>query len=192
MADLVGQILKAMEGTHFISAHYPILTNGGLHDEDVLIHSLGCSVWNTLGHELGYMAVVECPAPGTHGADIRSDSGWFDDNELTPLALVEFERYDGSSRGQSKLNEKLCNLIGAAQRWNHPPKVLILSAWSQGIVSAPDTDALKKCCYEGIRISSGSQVTASSTIKILFNRFLFEKSSSNGLTLKHVRSERLM
>lgn len=191
MADLVSRIQTEMMTTAFIAEHYPKLTRGDLQDEDVLIHSLGCSVWNTLGHELGYMAVVECPAPGTHGADIRSDSAWFMDEGLSPLVLVEFERYDGSNRGQQKLNEKLCNLIEAALRWSVTPEILVLSAWSRGIVAAPDTDLLKKRCRQGFISTTGTQAATPASTQVLFNRFMFEESI-NGLILKHVRCERLM
>ena len=40
---------------------FPILINRKLKDQDVFVHSLGCSVWNTFGHENGLMAIVECP-----------------------------------------------------------------------------------------------------------------------------------
>jgi hypothetical protein len=52
------------------------------------------------------------------------------------MCLIEYERFDGSAE-QQKLEEKLKNLLEAAQRWNHCPKTLVLSAWSQGLVSAP-------------------------------------------------------
>ena len=95
----------------WVNETFPLLASGKLLDQDVLVHSLGCSVWNTFGHEQSFMAVVECPAPRTFGADIRSDSGWFHKSSASPVCLIEFERFDGSAKGQQKLEEKLKNLL---------------------------------------------------------------------------------
>ncbi len=57
-----------MPALAWVSEAFPLMTSGELLDQDVLVHSLGCSIWNTYGHEQSYMAVVECPAPGTSGA----------------------------------------------------------------------------------------------------------------------------
>lgn len=180
-----------MPALSWVGEAFPLMTSGELLDQDVLVHSLGCSVWNTYGHEQSYMAVVECPAPGTSGADIRSDSGWFDKNASTPLCLIEFERFDGTSRGQQKLEEKLKNLMEAAQRWDHSPKSLVLSAWSQGLVNAPDTQKLKEICRSGFTSSAGTQVRASNDVEVVFSRFQFVKNL-NTIALDRIHYEVLI
>lgn len=70
MADTVSKIKAELNQNAFIDKTFPMLTGWGVKDEDVLVHSLGCSVWNTLGHQLGFMAVVEAPAPPGAGNDI--------------------------------------------------------------------------------------------------------------------------
>ncbi|WP_205620272.1 hypothetical protein [Salinivibrio socompensis] len=180
-----------MPALAWVSEAFPLMTSGELLDQDVLVHSLGCSIWNTYGHEQSYMAVVECPAPGTSGADIRSDSGWFDKSASTPMCLIEFERFDGTSRGQQKLEEKLKNLMEAAQRWDHSPKSLVLSAWSQGLVNAPDTQKLKEICRSGFTSSTGSQVRASNDVEVVFSRFLFVKNL-NTIALDRIHYEVLI
>ncbi|MCO1333160.1 hypothetical protein MO867_02285 [Microbulbifer sp. OS29] len=193
MADWQADLVDRMSNIQFTEQYFPILHNGLLQDQDVMVHSLGCSVWNTLGHELELMAVVECPAPSSHGADIRSDSGWFVMGESRPSCLVEFERYDGTEKGQLKLEEKLRNLLEAAQRWEHSPKILVLSAWRQGIVRAVDTERLKSICRCGFTSNTGARISASSITKIVFSEFLFEKSASElCLTLNRLRCERLL
>ncbi|MFW8412080.1 hypothetical protein ACOIDN_28895, partial [Klebsiella pneumoniae] len=138
-----------------------------------------------------FMAVVECPAPGTFGADIRSDSGWFHKSSASPMCLIEFERFDGSAKGQHKLEEKLKNLLEAAQRWNHCPKTLVLSAWSQGLVGAPDTRKLKDICRMGFTSSTGTQVSAAPDVEVVFSRFLFIKNLSM-IVLDRIHYEVLM
>ncbi|WP_434462281.1 hypothetical protein ACMV5L_02915 [Serratia plymuthica] len=175
----------------WVNETFPLLASGKLLDQDVLVHSLGCSVWNTFGHEQSFMAVVECPAPGTFGADIRSDSGWFHKSSASPVCLIEFERFDGSAKGQQKLEEKLKNLLEAAQRWNHSPKTLALSAWSQGLVGAPDTQKLKDICRMGFTSSTGTQVSAAPDVEVVFSRFLFIKNLSM-IVLDRIHYEVLM
>ena len=192
MTDLAGRICAKMSSLEFVDRSYPMLSSWGVRDEDVLIHSLGCSAWNELGSELGFMAVTECPVPMTLGADIRSDSTWFSRAQRTPDALIEFERFDGSDRGQKKLDEKLCNLLEASMRWGDAPSVLILSAWSKGVVSAPNKEVFLQRGRQGFKSSVGAQVPAIRNTAVLFSRFIFEIERSGTLLLKQIRCERLM
>ncbi len=58
MADTVSKIKAELNQNAFIDKTFPMLTGWGVKDEDVLVHSLGCSVWNTLGHQLGFMVLL--------------------------------------------------------------------------------------------------------------------------------------
>jgi len=192
MSDLPSTIISRMSSVEFITRTYPMLTKWGMRDEDVLVHSLGCSVWNLLGQELGFMAVAECPAPMTHGADIRPDSTWFCKQKRTPSVLIEFERFDGATRGRQKLDEKTCNLLEASMRWGNSPSVLILSAWSKGVVTAPDKEAIINRCRTGFKSTAGAEVIPSRDMAVLFNRFVFDVEPSGNLALTRTRCERLM
>ncbi|MFB2754804.1 hypothetical protein ACE02G_14280 [Shewanella xiamenensis] len=192
MTNLAERICVGMSSLEFVGRSYPMLSTWGVHDEDVLIHSLGCSAWNALGSELGFMAVTECPVPMTHGADIRSDSTWFSQTKRMPEVLIEFERFDGTERGQKKLDEKLCNLLEASMRWGDAPSVLILSAWNKGVVSAPNKDVFVQRCRQGFKSSVGVQVPPLRNTTVLFSRFIFEIDRSGTLFLKQIRCERLM
>ena len=77
MNDEIARIRETLDGSDFLQRSFPVLFHPGVKDEDVLIHSIGCSLWITVGHELGFSAVVEAPAPAAAGCDIRSDSVWF-------------------------------------------------------------------------------------------------------------------
>lgn len=192
VTDLSALICTEMSSLDFVDRSFPMLSNWGVRDQDVLIHSLGCSAWNELGSELGFMAVTECPVPMTHGADIRSDSTWFNRSQRTPDVLIEFERFDGTDRGQKKLDEKLCNLLEASMRWGDIPSVLILSAWSKGVVSAPNKELFLQRCRQGFKSSVGAQVPAIRNTAVLFSRFIFEIERSGILLLKQIRCERLL
>ena len=192
MTDLAGRICAEMSSLEFVDRSHPMLSSWGVRDEDVLIHSLGCGAWNELGSKLGFMAVTECLVPMTHGADIRADSTWFSRTKRTPDVLIEFERFDGTDRGQKKLDEKLCNLLEASVRWGDAPSVLILSAWSKGVVSAPNKEVFLQRCRQGFKSSVGAQVPAIRNTAVLFSRFIFEIERSEALLLKKIRCERLM
>ena len=185
LSDIARAIQETLEGD-FISQAFPVLNAHGLKDEDIFVHSVGCSIWNTLGHELGFTAVVEGPAPMASGNDIRSDSVWFDKASNTPQVLIEFERYDGTERGKSKLIEKLTNLMEAAMRWDNQLVLLVLSAWSPGLVSAPDFDKLEKIFLQGTRNSKGSVIPKPSSCSLLLHRMIFDKEVGQLLRLKHM------
>ncbi|WP_332877471.1 hypothetical protein [Massilia sp. S19_KUP03_FR1] len=192
MTDLTERICAEMSSLEFVDRSYPMLSTWGVRDEDVLIHSLGCSAWNELGSHIGYMAVSECPVPMTHGADIRADSTWFSRTQRTPDVLIEFERFDGTDRGHKKLDEKICNLLEASLRWGDAPSVLILSAWNKGVVSAPNKDGFVQRCRQGFKSSVGAQVPPLRNTAVLFSRFIFEIECGGTLLLKQIRCERLM
>ena len=192
MTDLATRISGAMSNLEFIERSFPMLSSWGVQDEEVLIHSLGCSAWNQLGAELGFMAVTECPAPTTHGADIRPDSTWFNRERHTPDVLIEFERFDGTDRGQQKLDAKICNLLEASMRWDYIPTVLILCVWSKGIVTAPNKDKFKERCLRGFKSSAGVVVPAVRNASVLFGRFILQSELGENLKMTQTRCERLL
>ncbi len=185
------KICQVMTSVDFINKNFPILSNWGVQDEDVFIHSLGCSVWNALGQELGFMPVVECPVPGAIGSDIRSDSTWFCMKDRIPKVIIEFERFDGSTRTQTKLDEKISNLMEASARWKHTPLVLVLSAWSQGVVSAPDKERLLNRYRSGFKSTTGVQINSPQKAEFVFSRFIFEKDMHNLLQLQQLKCDKL-
>lgn len=185
MTNLQSQIQTKLEGD-FISSSFPVLMNHGLRDSDVFMHSVGCSVWNTLGHELGYMAVVEGPAPAASGDNIRTDAVWFEKETVKPRVLIEFERYDGSGRGMAKLVEKLTNLMEASWRWEHEPDLLVLSAWSSGLVSAPDFLSLEDLYRQGASNSKGVRIPTPPTGSLLLHRMVLQPGVDDLLRLKHM------
>lgn len=187
MDKLFTTVKARLTDSDFVDRAFPMLVEWGVRDEAVLVHSLGCSLWNTLGHELGRMAVVEAPAPAGSGSDIRSDSAWFNKATGLPEVLVEFERYDGSSHCKDKLAEKMANLMEAYHRWDDTPKLLVLSSWSQGIVSAPDVTRLQSLFAKGVENSKGIFLPGIHNARLVFNRFHFQEQGNSLLRLQNIR-----
>ncbi|WPL16539.1 hypothetical protein Thiowin_01499 [Thiorhodovibrio winogradskyi] len=188
MNELAQQIRQTLEATDFIDRAFPALRQWGLRDEDVFVHSLGCSLWNSLGHEAGYMAVVEAPAPFAVGNDIRSDSVWFRRETGDPAVLIEFERYDGSHRAKDKLEGKLANLRTAHARWDGKPDLLVLSAWSVGVVSAPDISTMLARTSATVKSVADTRGAYTACQLLLFYRFIFHKDRSGLLKLERLAS----
>ena len=185
MNELRGKIESALNQAYLDSA-FPVLTRHGVIDSDVYMHSVGCSVWNTLGHELGYMAVVETPAPYGSGDNIRSDSAWFDKQGNSPRVLVEFERYGGTDACKTKLISKLCNLMEASVRWERHPGLLVLSAWSAGLVSAPDYSEIESIYRSGFVNRKGVRVQRPPYGSLLLHRIVLQLGVDGLLRLKHM------
>ena len=185
MNDLANKIREHLEGD-FIGRYFPMLSRHGVTDQDVLVHSIGCSLWNTLGHELGYSAITECPAPIGGAANIRSDSVWFDPRTNVPVALIEFERFDGTDAGKTKLISKLTNLVDAARRWNIESLLLVLSAWNSGLVSAPDMEALEKQFASGMLDRRGSKIHPPLGASLLLQRFILRAGEDQLLRFNQV------
>lgn len=192
MSELLDKVVAAMSSLDFVAETYPMLTDWGVRDQDVLVHSLGCSAWTTLGQQLGFIAVCECPVPTSYSADIRSDSVWFSRGSRAPEVLIEFERYDGSSRGEQKLDDKVCNLLDAASRWEGLPKLLVLSAWSKGVISAPNTKKLAARCGMGFKTAAGVEIAPIRGTAVLFHRMIFNVQRDGELALTQSRCERLI
>lgn len=185
MSNLIQQIQNKLN-SDFIENAFPVLLHQGVKDEHVYVHSIGCSLWNTLGHEFDYMAVVEGPAPSAAGNDIRSDSIWFDKKTVTPKVLIEYERFDGTYKGKRKLLEKLINLIDAAARWQSSTELLVLSFWSQDLVSLPDFNELEQVFQNGALNNKGAFLQVPNNCQLLINRMMFIKGSDGLLRLKNM------
>ncbi len=185
MNDITHAIKEALTNTDFLERTVPALIQWGIKDEDVMMHSLGVSAWNTLGHELGYQAVTECPAPAGIGDNIRNDSTWFNKRSQQPSVFIEFERYDGSEKSKQKLNAKLANLLEAAYRWNQDSPHIILAAWNKDVVSAPDIQALVLQVKRGLKNRKGANIPGLPPRTFLFCRFILETQPNGTLKLQN-------
>jgi hypothetical protein len=184
MHEDIARIRGLLETSDFVQRSFPVLLNPGVKDEDVFIHSIGCSLWNSLGHELGYSAVVEAPAPTAAGPDIRTDSTWFSKAPWFPKVLIEFERFDSGARGAAKLDAKVANLLEAANRWRDEPRLLILSAWSSGVVNAPNLDRFRGLLRSGVHNALGVHVPGGRECPLLLNRWIFGATPTGLLALR--------
>ena len=73
----------------------------------------------------------------------------------------------------------------AGIRWGGKPVLLVLSAWSPGLVSAPDFDELESIFIRGVRNSKGTFIPRPENCGLLLQRMVFEQHVDGLLRLKH-------
>jgi len=136
----------------------PMLTDWGVEDSDVMIHSLGVTFWTLLGDRLDYAAVAEVPAPSKGsfaylGDKVRSDSGWFNRQTGENEVLVEFERFTNIQQDETKLRSKMQNLLLAHRRWGDAPRHLVLAYWTKSLVNMPQHSAFNSLLRQGFTLA---------------------------------------
>jgi hypothetical protein len=168
----------------------PVLTDWGVQDSGVWVHSLGCSFWTLLGARMGFVATSEAPAPalGTYrfiGVDVRSDSVWFDRESREPRLLLEFERYGGLIDA-GKLLGKVKNLLLAHHRWGETAESLVLTYWTNGLASLPQHAELVRVLRQGFETPARERVYGSSKASLLFFQFVMREDRDGLLRLTEI------
>jgi hypothetical protein len=112
--DLIAALVSEFASRQVMAAHFPMLTQHGIPDTDLTIHSHFLSYLAALAQLLGYSGIVECPLPSVSDSrwaklgEVRPDVVWFDKADNAPVAAFEFERFERG--GESKLRTKVENL----------------------------------------------------------------------------------
>ena len=168
----------------------PILTDWGVQDSGIWVHSLGCSFWTLLGARLGFIAASEAPAPahGSYsfvGVDVRSDSVWFNRESREPGLLLEFERYSGLIDA-AKLSGKVKNLLLAHHRWGETADLLMLAYWTNGLASLPMHSELVRILRQGFETPARERVYGSSKGSLLFFQFVMREDRDGLLRLTDI------
>lgn len=105
-------IFDALCNKDMINTCFPMLHRQGIPDVGITVHSHFLTLLSTVGHQLGFSAISECPITwsGDYSkfGNVRSDSVWFDRKSLAPRVIVEFERFEQGDEG--KLRQKVENL----------------------------------------------------------------------------------
>lgn len=173
-------IESALQNMEQARSLMPILTDWGVQDSGVSIHSLGVTFLTLLGRELGFIPACEFPAlsQGDYahvGEDVRSDVIWFNSESRTPVLIGEFERYT-SPDDQRNLQGKVENLLLAHHRWGAKSSLLLLAYWTKSVVSSPDRSALKQKLRQGFETPSRQRVAGTQQGQLLCVRFALREN----------------
>lgn len=169
-------------------SHLPMWTEWGVRDVGPLIHSLGCTFLTATGHDLGFAAISEVPAPrqGCLMAveeDVRSDSVWFDRTTRRVILIAEYERYSGK---QKDLSPKLESLLLAQHRWGAEDAVLVLAYWTIGLATLPDHAGLRSIAKSGFSATGGVRVPGNPIARLLFYQFVVQSGQDGLLRLDRI------
>lgn len=131
--DLFTVLANEFASRQVMADHFPMLTQHGIPDTDLTIHSHFLSYLAAMAHPLGYSGVVECPLPTASGSrwaklgEVRPDVVWFDKADNAPVAAFEFERFERG--GESNLRTKVENLSIAHLRSGKRLQLAVLIYW---------------------------------------------------------------
>lgn len=167
----------------FMRAEFPMLTEWGVRDEGMQIHSLGCNYLAALGRECGHWAINEYSLFTEAGRAIRPDAIWWARPSGRPVFLAEFERYvPGQER---KLADKAANLLESHHTLGRTADALLLLCW---VMSG--TDLSKARCsgnvmVDGLRAANGEWLAPVDAATRFMLRFVI--MGSDGERLKVLR-----
>jgi hypothetical protein len=134
---------------------FPMLTDWGVRDESVSVHSLGFNYLAALGRRLGFWAATEYPIR-VGRTFIRPDVVWWSRPEGKVSLIGEFERFECGQ--QSRLVDKAKNLLLSYQALDGAPDVLLLVPWTLAGTNLGENHAARAIAYEGFRADDGRLV----------------------------------
>jgi hypothetical protein len=152
----IERVLRAeFETLAFAKSDFPMLTEWGVEDFSVTIHSLGCSYLSALGRNAGCWAASDYPvrvSSGATGYSVRPDVAWWSRPTPAVALLGEFERFEP---GQRNLVGKARNLLRAHHDLGERPRVLLLMAWAIAGTDLRGMDEVRAVSHDGFRTSDG-------------------------------------
>ncbi|WP_143177657.1 hypothetical protein [Cystobacter ferrugineus] len=159
MTTNVREIERALraefETLAFAKSDFPMLTDWGVEDFSVTIHSLGCNYLSALGRKVGCWAMSEYPVRvslGGTGYSVRPDVAWWSRPTPAVALLGEFERFEP---GQRNLIGKARNLLRTHHELGEEPRVLLLMAWAIAGTDLRGLDEVRAVSHDGFRTSDG-------------------------------------
>lgn len=156
--EIKNKIIEEFNSLSFISSAFPMLTDWGVEDFSLTIHSLGCNYLSALGRSLDFWAMSEYPVRllknGT--GSIRPDAVWWKIPDRDIILLGEFERFDPSNK--NKIVEKAQNLIQTHYEVGDRPRLLVLMVWTMAGTDLSFLKNVQKIANEGFRTNDGKLI----------------------------------
>lgn len=155
---LKNKIIEEFRSLSFMAEAFPMLTEWGVEDFSLTIHSMGCNYLSALGRRLDFWAMSEYPVrllQNGSGA-IRPDAVWWEKTDQGIILLGEFERFDPSCK--NKIAEKAKNIIKAHYEVGEHPRLLVLMVWTMAGNDLSFLKSVQKLASEGFRASNGKLI----------------------------------
>lgn len=149
------RIRNEFQSLEFVRESFPMLTNWGVEDFSVTIHSLGCNYLSALGRSLGFWSMSEYPVKVTQGTaiSIRPDVVWWGKPNGSVSLIGEFERFEPGKK--QKLIDKARNLLQAHHELGEDSRILLLLTWTLAGVDRGGLDEIRAIAHNGFKTNSG-------------------------------------
>jgi hypothetical protein len=139
----------------FARSEFPMLTDWGVIDESVAVHSLGFNYLAALGRHLGFWAATECPIR-VGKSFLRPDVVWWSKKDGRVSLIGEFERFESGQ--QAKLVDKARNLMLSYDALEHAPRAMLLVPWTLAGTDLSGNDAARSAAHDGFRAPDGRMI----------------------------------
>ena len=149
------QLLREFDSLAFARAEFPMLTDWGVIDESVAVHSLGYNYLANLGRRLGYWAATEYPIR-VGRSFVRPDVVWWCKASKRLVLIGEFERFDAGQN--EKLSDKSKNLLLSYEALGRTAETLLLMPWTTAGTNLSGNHTATSVAYEGFRADDGTMI----------------------------------
>ncbi|MDR7074151.1 hypothetical protein [Fictibacillus barbaricus] len=145
---------------------FPMLSVSGVPDYSETVHSIGLNYITEIGRQLdGYIAVSEYPVYSINGRfghsitrEVRPDSIWYNKEDLKPVLVSEFERFENSKAKNDKLREKIENLLIAYHQLGGNLPIILFVYWSHSGIVPKNIEKYISIFDEGFRLPNGTYI----------------------------------
>lgn len=176
-AQIRNALSREFATLEFARAEFPMLTNWGVRDESVSVHSLGFNYLAALGRHLGFWAATEYPIR-VGNSFVRPDFVWWSKKDQQVRLIGEFERFEAGQ--QAKLVDKAKNLMLSYQALDRSPEAMILVPWTIAGTDLAGNSAARAVAYDGFRASAGRLIPGVGTeASFLLAHAIFGRSEDN-------------
>lgn len=167
------RIIHEFKSGQIRNSFFPMLSVFGLRDYSETVHSTGLNYLTEIGRQLdGCTALSECPVYPMNERfnhsmtrEVRPDSIWYNKENMKPILVSEFERFDNSKAKNDKLKEKIENLLIAYHQLGGDLPIILFVYWSYSGIIPKDIEKYISILDEGFRLPNGTHISGINTFK---------------------------
>ncbi|MDD5367592.1 MAG: hypothetical protein PHQ40_00785 [Anaerolineaceae bacterium] len=162
MSEWFDRLKAEFASRRVMGEFFPMLTQHGLEDTDVAIHSHMLSYLACVGQQLGFSGIAECPLPSSNDlrlaalGEVRADVLWVDRQTNSPVVAFEFERFQ-TKNDEVQLRRKIENLAITSLRSSGSLQHCFLIYWLRSGTS-PQNLRDQRSTYQHGFVRNGVQV----------------------------------
>lgn len=161
--QLKAMIIEEFKNGKIRDSLFPMLSVHGIRDYSETVHSAGLNYITEIGrHIQGVTALSECPVYPINQQyghsmtrEVRLDSVWYRQQDVKPILVSEFERFENSKGKHDKLREKIENLLLAYHQLGSDLPFILFVYWSYSGAIPKNIDKYISIFDEGFTLPNG-------------------------------------